>query len=114
MHDFVALDRSLCRVECSKPQPGIYTTFYKPMVLFYYIIEVLTLSKLTGVRQRSVLVERVESQRICGVLVDRDDTRWDRMPRPERLAEEPLRGLGVPCGTQPELDGVPLGIDRAV
>jgi hypothetical protein len=45
VHDFITLDGPLRCGKRATPQPRVHPAFHKPVVLFYRIIQILTLSK---------------------------------------------------------------------
>jgi hypothetical protein len=69
--------------------------FHKPMVLLDDIIQLLTLSELTVLWKRAYVLEGVEGQWICGMLVDGNDAREHGMARAQHLPEEPFDCIGI-------------------
>jgi hypothetical protein len=114
MHDFITLDGPLCRGECSEPQPRIHVALHKPMVLFYHIIQVLTLSEPTGFRKCTVVLESVEGQWARRVLVDGDDARERRRARVQHLPEKLFGGVGITGGTSHDVQRGPRRVDGPV
>jgi hypothetical protein len=79
VHGFIALDCPLRRGKRPKPHSQIYATIHKPVILFYDIIQIFALLEETTLREQPFLLEGLEGQRICRVLIDRNDTWCGRM-----------------------------------
>jgi len=60
VHGFIPLDGPLCRGKRPKPQPRIHTAFYKPMVLFDDIIQILAWPEETGLGEHPFLLKGLE------------------------------------------------------
>jgi hypothetical protein len=70
VHGFIALDRPLRPGKRPKPSPRIDAVFDQAIIMFHDIIQVLSLSELTGFRERLLLLQALESGWIGSVLVD--------------------------------------------
>jgi hypothetical protein len=77
--------------------------FHNSMILFHNIIQILTLSELAALWECAVVLEGVEGQWVCGVLVDGNHVWEGRMARAQYLPETLFGGIGITGGTQHEV-----------
>ncbi len=71
-------------------------------------------SIFTALRQDLCGFQLLDGFGVGGVLVDGDHTRNRGVRSRERLVEKAFGRLGIPGGTEPELEGVPMRIQRPI
>src|SRR3954470_24843855 len=74
-HHLVACQGSSRRPEAAEAEPRSDQTFYAPMALFHYVIEVLDLAQPRASPQLAVLFHLLDGARVGRVLVHRDSAR---------------------------------------
>src|SRR4051812_29264555 len=99
-HSLVAGQRSSRGWQTAKAQTGSDQAFDAPMVLLNDVVEVLNLAQPGEAPQLTLALHRRDRGRIGRVLVHRERAGVDRVRLAQRLAEEPLRGRGVPLGRE--------------
>jgi hypothetical protein len=77
--------------------------FHKSMILFHNIIQIPTLSELAGLWEYALVLEGVEGQWVCGVLVDGNHVWEGRMAHGLHLPETLFGGIGITGGVQHEV-----------
>src|SRR6516165_8795357 len=95
MNCFVALNRSPSRLEFSEALLGIHSTFDGSMILFQNVIQVLYRSVSTAGAQRFFLLTVRDRGAVYRRQVCVNHSRLGMGPIAERLAKQPLGGIGV-------------------
>jgi hypothetical protein len=65
---------------------------------FHHVIQIVAWSEPTGLWEGVVVLEGLEGQWVCGVLVDGDHAREHRMARVQHLPEKLFGGVGITSG----------------
>jgi hypothetical protein len=101
-------------METVKAKPRSDQALHAPVVLFHDVIEKLALPQAGEAPELAVLFQLLDGTGVGRVLVHRNGARVHRMRLRQRLAEEALRGLGVPLGREQEVDGLAAAVDRTL
>ena len=92
---FVTLNRSPSRLEFSEALLGVHSTFDGSMILFENVVQVLHGSVSTALAQRPLLLTVGDRGAVYRRQIRVDHSRLGMGPIAERLAKQPLGGIGV-------------------
>ena len=87
---------------------------FGPMVLFHNVIEVLDLTEPRASPQFTIFLHIRHGARVGRVLVHRDGARVHRVWLRQRLAEEPLRRLGIALGRKQQVNGLAAAVNGSI
>ena len=97
-------------IALGQPDPLLY----RAMILFHYVVKVLTLTQANPPRERTLGLLPRYGSRLCGVLINVHDS-WQGIAACCRsLTEEPFGGCGISFGREQKVDRPPQGVDYTI